>query len=269
MKKSLIAIAAMILISAAVFYLYLYIGVDGKVPNHRPSSNRPAAAVEKAAGNGVDESKRIRQLAQYKRRHQPHATSVRLSAPFVSQKPELPNGCEVSALTMLLRSAGVSANKMTLAAQVAKVPFSSGGYHGNPNDGFVGNMYHGTRANPGYGVYHGPIAALARKYLGNRVVDLTGSSWQSVERQLEKGRPVWVITSINFVPVPDSAWRTWHTRTGDLKISFQEHAVLLTGYDQKNVYFHNPLESRGGSNTGKALFVAAWKQFGSQAVSYQ
>lgn len=192
-----------------------------------------------------------------------------VSAPFVSQMPELPNGCEVTSLTMLLRAAGIPADKMTLASQMAKVPYSEGEFMGNPNLGFVGNMYNGDTAHPGLAVYHGPVANLARKYLGNRVLDLTGSSWDEIEEQIAGGHPVWMITSINFVPVADSQWVNWHTRQGDMKVSFQEHSVLLTGYDEEHVRFNNPLETSDGSQVAdKSAFVTAWKQFGSQAITF-
>ncbi|WP_100486107.1 C39 family peptidase [Sporolactobacillus pectinivorans] len=191
-----------------------------------------------------------------------------LSEPFVSQEPELPNGCEIASLTMLLRSAGIPANKMILANQIPKVPFSSGGYMGNPNDGFVGNMYHGPSDDPGLAVYHGPVAGLASKYLGNRVEDLTGCPWSKVEEQIAQGRPVWVITSINFMPVPASQWVNWHTREGNIRISYMEHSVLVTGYGEKFVTINNPLSSEGGSQVDKSDFIAAWEQFGSQAITY-
>ncbi|RYL94364.1 hypothetical protein EWI07_05945 [Sporolactobacillus sp. THM7-4] len=201
--------------------------------------------------------------------HPNQKAKAKVSAPFVSQKPELPNGCEITSLTMLLNSADIPVDKMTLAREIKKVPFSSDKYMGNPNEGFVGNMYHGNKNNPGLAVYHGPIADLAGKYLGDRVIDLTGSNWTRVERQISQGQPVWVITSINFQPVPDSGWRTWRTRQGTLRISFLEHSVLVTGYDSEHVYFNDPLSNRHGSKASKPAFIKVWKQFGSQAVSYK
>ncbi|WP_369688666.1 hypothetical protein [Caenibacillus caldisaponilyticus] len=39
---------------------------------------------------------------------------------------------------------------------------------------------------PGYGVYHGPIFDLAKRYLGGRAVDLTGKGFAAVEHRLKK-----------------------------------------------------------------------------------
>ncbi|MFT8317805.1 MAG: C39 family peptidase [Sporolactobacillus sp.] len=192
----------------------------------------------------------------------------KLTAPFVSQKPELPNGCEVTSLTMLLNSANVKVTKLRLAAQLKKVPFQSGEYMGNPHEGFVGNMYHGDRNHPGYAVYHEPVASLARLYLGRRTIDLSGKPWERVEGQIASNHPVWVITSINFQPIPEGNWRPWKTRQGTLRISFMEHSVLVTGYDQKYVYFNDPMASAPGSKADKHSFETAWKQFGNQAISY-
>ncbi|WP_010631857.1 C39 family peptidase [Sporolactobacillus vineae] len=228
---------------------------------------KSATGTEMPSSRLLTKIRESRQILRQDQENIPEEAEV--SAPFVSQRPELPNGCEVTSLTMLLRSAGIPADKMTLAAQMEKVPFSSGKFNGNPNEGFVGNMYNGDKAHPGLAVYHGPVADLAGKYLGNRVVDFTGSSWNKVEEQLAEGHPVWVITSINFVPVADSQWVNWHTRQGDMKVSFQEHSVLLTGYDKNHVRFNDPLSRSGGTRIAvKSAFVTAWEQFGRQAITY-
>lgn len=192
-------------------------------------------------------------------------SEARIDAPLIRQLPELPNGCEVTSLTMLLNQAGLKINKMTLARQIKKVPFKEGNYNGNPNEGFVGNLYHGG---PGYAVYHGPVFQLAERYLGDRAVDLTGKGWGQIEEQLASGSSIWVINNTNFNELSESQFVTWHTKQGNIKITFKEHSVLLTGYDQDYVYFNDPLTNTKDKKMRKSAFIKGWRQMGSQAISF-
>ncbi|GGE29161.1 hypothetical protein GCM10011391_04600 [Pullulanibacillus camelliae] len=194
-----------------------------------------------------------------------------MNVPLIQQLPELPRGCEVTSLAMLLRSAGVKADKIRLAQQIKKDPtpyknVKGSVYFGDPNQGFVGNMY--DKSQPGLGVYHQPIFQLAKQYLHNRVIDMTGEKFNKVEEQLSKQRPVWVITSVSEQPVPQSLWQTWHTEDGLINITRQEHSVVLTGYDENYVYFNDPLDTVKNKRAAKKDFISVWKQFGSQAISY-
>jgi uncharacterized protein YvpB len=185
------------------------------------------------------------------------------NVPKINQLPELPRGCEVTALAMLLQYAGVDVDKMTLASQIKKVPFRSNGYYGDPNDGFVGDMY--DFSNPGYGVYHGPIAELASKYLPNQVIDLTGASFHDILYQVSEGRPVWVIENIQHDAVSDAYWETWKTRHGTISITRKEHAVVITGYDANYVYLNDPLNRV--NKVSRNAFERAWNQMGNQAIT--
>lgn len=199
------------------------------------------------------------------------ASSKQLYAPIVRQMPELNRGCEVTSLSMMLGSAGISSNKMTLALQVKKdpTPYRKIGlkiYFGNPNYGFVGDMY--SFSKPGFGVFNGPIEELANRYMPNRVVNLTGQSFDEVLNYVSAGHPVWVITTSWFKPVPDQYWQTWHTPQGQIRITMKEHSVLITGYDSKYVYFNDPLDGKKNKAIPLGQFIGGWKQYGSQAISY-
>ncbi len=196
--------------------------------------------------------------------------SVLLDAPIVNQLPELPRGCEVTSLAMLLQYANVDVDKMTLAKQIKKdtTPYvreNGNIYYGNPNDGFIGDMY--SLNGPGLGVYHKPIAALAEKYLPDSIVDFTGSSFEEIKNHLSNNRPVWVITNSTFKKLPESQFRTWHTPSGTVKITYSEHSVLITGYDETHVYFNDPLTGEKNKKAPIKDFEESWVQMGSQAIT--
>jgi uncharacterized protein YvpB len=185
----------------------------------------------------------------------------------ITQFPELPRGCEITSLTMLLRFAGVDIDKMTLAQEISKVPYQKDGYFGNPTKGFVGNMY--TYNEPGLSVYNEPIENLARKYLPNRIINLTGSSFLEIKEQLTNGKPVWVIVGSTFKLLHDENWETWKTSDGEIKITRKVHSVLITGYDEEFIYFNDPFYSTPNMKAEFDDFIASWNQFGLQAVSFE
>lgn len=196
-------------------------------------------------------------------------TSMLLDVPWIAQKPELPRGCEVTSLAMLLRHAGIGADKMTLAAQVDKVPYLQSGLYGNPNDGFVGDMY--TKANPGYGVYHAPIERLAERYLPGRIVKLTGMPFDELLTQhVGQGRPVWIVTNATFKNLDAASFTTWPTASGDVQITWHDHSVVVTGYDPAFVFINDPLDASANANKKlpREAFREAWEQMGKQAIGY-
>ncbi|MCY7485653.1 C39 family peptidase [Paenibacillus alvei] len=200
----------------------------------------------------------------------PAPKSIRLNgAPLILQLPELPRGCEVTALAMLLQSAGQKVDKMELAKNIRKdtTPYekkNGGIYFGNPHRGFVGDMY--TFANPGLGVYHEPIAEVAEKYLPGRIIDMTGTSFGHLLWTVGQGTPVWVIHTTLYDSVPAGAWITWNTADGPIQVTYYEHSLLVIGYDEQYVYVHDPLGRR--DRISRAAFKRGWEQMGSQAITY-
>lgn len=188
------------------------------------------------------------------------------SVPLIQQLPELDRGCEVTSLAMMLQYAGVSVDKMTLANEIKKVNFIEDGVRGNPNEGFVGNIY--TFSESGYGVYHGPLFRLAEKYLPNKAVDLTGKNIEEIYKSVKAGQPVVMITNATFAPLDEDEFTTWETNSGDVSITYNEHCVVLIGYDQESVYIRDPLEDSLDVKVPRETFEQAWVQMGSQAISY-
>ncbi|PEW02513.1 hypothetical protein CN425_10290 [Bacillus cereus] len=188
------------------------------------------------------------------------------NVPLIQQLPELDRGCEVTSLAMMLQYAGVSVDKMELANEIKKVNFMEGGVRGNPNEGFVGNIY--TFSESGYGVYHEPLFQLAKKYLPNKAVDLTGKSIEEMYRSVKAGQPVVMITNATYAPLDEDEFTTWETNSGDVSITYNEHCVVLIGYDKESVYIRDPLNDSLDVKVPRESFEQAWIQMGSQAVSY-
>lgn len=185
-----------------------------------------------------------------------------LDVPLINQmsSPRLYNGCEVTSLAMILQYHEINVTKNQLAADITRVPLTySNGLKGNPNDGFVGDMENG----PGLGVHHGPMLELARKYVGDRAIDLTGDSIDSIYSNLDKGLPVWVITTTRFAPVANFA--TWKTPSGNVDVTFSVHSVAVTGYDTESVYINDPYGMKN-RKVNRQDFEDAWVQMGRQAI---
>ncbi len=196
--------------------------------------------------------------------------SVIIDVPLIKQYPELPRGCEVTSLAMLLQFAGENVDKMTLANEVKKdpTPYSvSGGkvYFGNPHDGFVGDMY--NLQNPGLGVFHEPIRELAEQYLPGRIIDMTGSDFEKLKIPLSAEQPVWVIINTAYQKISEDLFQTWETPSGAVKVTSKEHSVLVTGYDDQFIYFNDPLTGIKNKTAPIQDFKEAWVQMGSQAIT--
>ncbi|MCW1242087.1 MULTISPECIES: C39 family peptidase [Bacillus] len=188
------------------------------------------------------------------------------NVPLIQQLPELDRGCEVTSLAMMLQYAGITVDKMKLANEIKKVDFMNDGVRGNPNEGFVGNIY--TFSESGYGVYHGPLFQLTKKYLPNKAVDLTGKSIEELYKSVKAGQPVVMITNATFAPLDEDEFTTWETNSGDVSITYNEHCVVLIGYDEEFVYIRDPLEDSLDVKVPRGKFEKAWMQMGSQAISY-
>lgn len=189
---------------------------------------------------------------------------VLLDVPLLNQMdyPVLYNGCEVTSLTMILQYNNISISKNDVAAWLPSVPIVyENGLRGNPNDAFVGDI---TGYDYGFSVYHGPIVALAANFVSfDRIKDITGSSFDAVLDALNNGYPVWTITSTSYAPVDDM--EVWQTPTGEVNVSYNEHSVVVVGYDDNYFYVNDPYGIKN-QPVDKSSFIASWEQFGSQAI---
>jgi uncharacterized protein YvpB len=199
----------------------------------------------------------------------PLPASALIQVPAQSQLPQLNNGCEVTSLSMLLTYVKHPVSKMTLAQEEPRdeTPLVMKDNKivswGNPNVGFVGSVA-GTKKY-GFGIYHGPLTKLVDDILPQRGLDLTGSPFDKLEAVVAGGTPVEVWTTFTFQPTND--WITWQTPEGPIRITMQEHAVLLVGFSQNYVYINNPWNGMAAQKVPLKPFVEGWDQLGKQAIT--
>ncbi|GAB7055505.1 MULTISPECIES: C39 family peptidase [unclassified Paenibacillus] len=199
------------------------------------------------------------------------ADEVMLDVPIIAQNPELKFGCEVTSLTMLLRHAGIQADKMKLAAELPKdndpvVKSKSGDitHWGNPEHGFVGDI---TGRTKGYAVYVKPLEALMMKYLPDRTVNLTGGSFDDVIAKLREGKPVVVWTTGDY-KLPDR-WESWKHGQEEIRTPLDLHAVVVVGFNPGHVFVNDPLTGRKAQKVNKQTFIDTWVTMGKQALTYR
>lgn len=171
--------------------------------------------------------------------------------PVILQTPELPTGCEITALTMLLRYYGLPAEKTTMAAAyLPKTPLNlTGGEDGRlygPDFTryFIGDPF----TQGGYVCGTGAILTAAERYLQDmesslQAVDLSGSAPQELYRRVSGGQPVLVWVTISM----EDRWGTqgWYTQEGEfVEWSRNDHAAVLTGYTQDTVTICDPISAQ-------------------------
>ncbi len=194
-----------------------------------------------------------------------HATAARTRVPLVQQA--LRDNCEAAALSMILAFRGRAVGQLALQREVAHsrpldptVSTAGAQVWGDPNLGFVGRADGGGPAG-GYGVYQGPIKALAQRH-GLRLRDLTGSSAGAVYRSLLAGHPV-----LAWVALAEGPYATWQTPAGrTIRANYGEHAIVLTGVGPDTVSLNDPLSGRRLTWT-KGNFERMWAALGARALS--
>ncbi|WP_127585419.1 C39 family peptidase [Paenibacillus koleovorans] len=200
-----------------------------------------------------------------------HSAMHLIDVPIISQLPELYNGCEITSFAMLLAHLGKPMDKLELAELMPRdytpaVLDENGTIleWGDPDQGFVGDVYGNDL---GYGIYAPPLAQMLGELYEGGALDLTGQDFSAVEESVAAGKPVMIWNIATFAP--SDAWVTWYTSEGkEVTATFQEHCVLLVGYDDTYVYINNPFERVQAQVVDKWSFIAGWEQLGSKALTY-
>lgn len=168
--------------------------------------------------------------------------------PIVFQMPELPTGCEITAITMVLNYYGYNVDKSTMASEYLPT-VSNNQYYGA--DGrlygndlrkyFVGDPF--TQA--GYICGTEAILSAVNTYLQEtkssmQAINKSGAQPEELYELVSKNTPVMVWITIDMAD--RSSPQGWYTEDGDyVDWSTNDHGAVLIGYSTDMVMIADPL----------------------------
>lgn len=204
-------------------------------------------------------------------RKQYDQNSVYIDMESVLQLPELPVGCEITALTIYLRHLGFDADKTDLAANY----LPKGGnaqykddllYKDSFFDYFIGDPF-----SRGYGCFSGAIVTAAEKYIadnggGYDVINISGSHPDVLYDYLSKDIPVicWATDGM----IEPEYYESWYDNATGEKLDWylNEHCFVLAGFNMSAdlVTLNDPMKGIIDYNINK--FETRYAQMYSQAI---
>lgn len=193
----------------------------------------------------------------------PETTKIsykKLNVKCILQNPELPTGCEITALTTILNYLGYNVNKLTMAdnylekGEIGEV---------SPYKAFVGN----PRNEDSCGAFAPVLVNSARKYLAEKgsdmnVYNVTGADYSELVEYVNEGHPVMVWETMWMAKPHDVC--TWYVDGENITWRSHEHAMVLIGYTEDTYIMADPL--RGIYEYDKELTEARYRDMGQQAI---
>lgn len=193
---------------------------------------------------------------------------------IIEQYPELPTGCEITAMTMVLNYYGYQVNKVTMALDYmpkvqAEFYHSEDGRLMGPDleNFFVGDPTEET----GYICGTGAIVTAANRYLADVGSDLTAAAMKNVQPKklydlIDQGTPVVIWCTINMEDRAETDG--WYREDGTyMEWSTNDHGAVLIGYDEDTVTVADPIYSR--ITVSRDQFEKVFAERGGQCVILQ
>lgn len=190
----------------------------------------------------------------------------------IKQDPELPTGCEVVALTMLLNYLGFKIDKVTLSDKyLPKMAFYTKGgktYGADFHTTFAGD----PKSKYSYGCYAPCITTTANKYLKDQnsklaAYDISGADFDTLlSDYVAQDKPVIVwITGWNLIE--PKLTDKWYTPEGKLiQWLANEHCVVINGYDKTKGVIYAADSLYGNVYYDYTKFKQRYEDLGKQAV---
>lgn len=196
-------------------------------------------------------------------REKTYSNSHTINMKYILQNPELPTGCEVTSLAMVLNYYGYSITKTDLADKyLKKASLGKAGF----DEAFIGN----PASDGGYGCFAPVIVETAQKYLIEKTMDLTAwdvseTDFRNLYDYIDEDIPVIVWASMNLMQVNISD--AFYDESGEsVKWFDNEHCMVLCGYDREQnlVIAADPL--KGMMKYDADRFEKIYNELGRQAV---
>ncbi len=200
------------------------------------------------------------------------SSSKQIAVTNIMQRPELPTGCEITSLTILLDHLGFGADKLTMARNyLPKLDFYTEdgvNYGADFRTTFAGN----PETEYSYGCYAPCIVTAANSYLADNgssmtAHNVTGASFDSLLTDyIDKDIPVLIWITSNELH-ETALTSIWTTPAGEqVQWVAYEHCVVLTGYDLDSglIYVSDPLV--GNTSYNLQLIRQRYIDLGQQCV---
>ena len=187
-------------------------------------------------------------------------STVQLDVENILQNPELPNGCEITSAAIALNYLGFAIDKVTLSENY--LPLHIPYWEADPEVEFMGN----PADELSFYCLPGAITTAVNAYLSEqgsayRATDITGAEPADLESYLAQGTPVLVWATRAFTaPIYNY---TFTLADGSWPYA-NSHCQVLTGYDEDNYYFVDPMQEI--TQIDRDTFALRFEQLGSHAV---
>lgn len=184
--------------------------------------------------------------------------TVSLAVNVIYQYPDMPSGCEVTALTMVLNYMGINVSNKYLADNY----LDASTY--DMFESFVGSVYDDSS----FGCFAPVIVKTADAFFADnnyeyKAVNVSGSTKEQLVNYLYDNKPVIIWNTEDMRPTYlkeynlDGYQFTWHGN---------EHCVVLCGYDEENNTFEIADSIAGKVTRDADIFFQRYEDMLSQAV---
>lgn len=186
-----------------------------------------------------------------------------INVEYISQYPELKNGCEVASLNMALSHYNIYTNKTVIARDFLKKTNIEGG---NPDEAYLGDPF-----GRGYYCYAKPLVEAANAYLKDKglqnkyyAVDETKMFPIKIKTYIDKNIPIVMWSTTDYGPLRKNGLK-WKMNNSQIHEAYSNsHCFLVTGYTPTSIIVMDPITGRQEINMFK--FIKMYINTGRKAM---